>query len=275
AAALTAPIAAVAERARLVDALRAKKVSGGSRRVTLSGRTLVPGRALGAVFAFPRPSPRSSGAAVRPPRAEVDQALDRAFAAANKALEGFGKRAHGAAGHPDLAFLDEVRTILEDARIRERTVELTASGEAVAPALTRVGAEAMRTATRVGDEFGIRRAHRIAETCEALAVLSSGVPQWEVPRHAVWIGEQITVFDLLVSMRAAAPAAVILSGPAASPEARAVLELFGVPSVGEVAGLFQWAGDGAIALVDGDHGLVRVNPSRIEIAALRAEKNQG
>jgi phosphotransferase system enzyme I (PtsP) len=50
------------------------------------------------------------------------------------------------------------------------------------------------------------------------------------------------------------------------------VELIGVPAVGEVAGIYNWASDGDIALVDGDHGLVRVNPPRRERDAARVER---
>jgi phosphotransferase system enzyme I (PtsP) len=42
-----------------------------------------------------------------------------------------------------------------------------------------------------------------------------------------------------------------------------------VPSVTGVEGLFRWASDGDVALVDADHGLFVINPSKSEIAALR------
>jgi phosphotransferase system enzyme I (PtsP) len=47
-----------------------------------------------------------------------------------------------------------------------------------------------------------------------------------------------------------------------------------VPAVTEVAGLFRWATDGELALVDADHGLVQLNPTRAEIALVRLAKKR-
>jgi len=42
-----------------------------------------------------------------------------------------------------------------------------------------------------------------------------------------------------------------------------------VPSVVDVQGLFRWASDGDVALVDANHGLFVINPSKSEIATVR------
>ena len=39
-----------------------------------------------------------------------------------------------------------------------------------------------------------------------------------------------------------------------------------------VEGLFRWASDGDVALLDADHGLFVLNPSKSEVAALRQHK---
>ena len=45
-----------------------------------------------------------------------------------------------------------------------------------------------------------------------------------------------------------------------------------VPAVVDVKGLFRWASDGDIALLDGDHGLFVINPSKSEMASLREDR---
>jgi phosphotransferase system enzyme I (PtsP) len=42
-----------------------------------------------------------------------------------------------------------------------------------------------------------------------------------------------------------------------------------VPAISDVLGLFRWASDGDVALIDADHGLIVINPSKTEVAALR------
>jgi phosphotransferase system, enzyme I, PtsP len=270
ASALCAPIAAMVERAKLVDTLRGKKkpVGSGLRRVTLSGRNVVAGRAVGALCALPRPSP-SSLAASATAVDDAQRALERAMTQAHRSLEVFAKRARLSASQPPPLF-NTVRVMLEDGRLRERSLELVQGGRALSQALTEVGSEVVKTATRVGDAFALERATDLAEVCEALAMLALE-DRRELPRSAILIGDNFTVFDLLVTARYQ-PSGVVLSEHARGPQIRPLLELMGVPSVIEVTGLFRWAADGEVALVDGDHGLVRLNPSRAEINAVRAEK---
>jgi phosphotransferase system enzyme I (PtsP) len=76
------------------------------------------------------------------------------------------------------------------------------------------------------------------------------------------------VFDLLISARTH-PVGVALTERAAGPRTRTLLELFAVPAIVDVQGLFRWATDGDIALIDADHGLLVINPSKSEVASLR------
>ena len=276
ASALTSPIAAAAERARLVDALRGQKraTGGGTRRVTLPGRTVVAGRAVGAICAFLRPAARAKAEAgsTTPPKENPAKLLDGAITQARKTLDALEKRAKTL--ELDVGFFNGVRMILDDGRLRERVLELAKdNGGGLTTALGTVGAEAVRTASRVGDAFGLDRAREIADVCEALAMLASTDRRAEVPRNAVLVGDQVTMFDLLVSTRAQ-PAAVVLSERANGAVSRTLLALIGVPSVVDVGGLFRWVSDGDIALVDGDHGLVRLNPSRAEVSMVREDKRR-
>ena len=272
ASALTAPIAAVAERAKLVDALRGRKKAsvGGARRMTLSGRPVVPGRAQGVICALPRPA---SHVVPGPAQSheELARAMEKAVAQARRSLEVFHRRA-ATLPVADRRFLEGVGTILEDARLRERALELCAEGKTLASALNHVSSEATRAAKLSGEAFGVERARAISEVCEALGMLSAN-EKVDLPRSAVLIGDQLTVFDLLVSARAH-PSAVVLSEHGRDPLSHTLLGLLSVPSVVEVAGLSRWAAAGELALVDADHGLVRLNPSRAEISALRSEKKQ-
>jgi phosphotransferase system enzyme I (PtsP) len=45
-----------------------------------------------------------------------------------------------------------------------------------------------------------------------------------------------------------------------------------VPAIVDVAGVFRWASPGDVALLDADHGFLVVNPSRAEVASVRAER---
>ena len=45
-----------------------------------------------------------------------------------------------------------------------------------------------------------------------------------------------------------------------------------VPAIADVAGAFRWAAPGDVALLDADHGFLVINPSRAEVATVRAER---
>jgi phosphotransferase system enzyme I (PtsP) len=93
----------------------------------------------------------------------------------------------------------------------------------------------------------------------------------ELPSKAVFVGDNLSVFDLLVSARAH-PVGIALTDRAVGPRTATLLRLLGVPSMIGVEGLFRWASDGDVAMVDADHGLFVLNPSKSEVAALRAHR---
>jgi len=95
----------------------------------------------------------------------------------------------------------------------------------------------------------------------------------ELPSKAVLLGDQVTVFDLLVSARAT-PVAIALTERATSPRTSVLLKLMGVPSIVDVGGAFRWAAPGDVALVDADHGFLVINPSRAEVATVRAARRE-
>ncbi len=270
AAALTAPIAAVLERSRLMASLRpgpreAKSKPLAARRVTLPGRPVIPGRAVGPVTPFWR----AAGTTADEPRtpAATEHVLAQLVASTRRSLGALDQRARER--HLDSTFLSTFRVILDDSRLQERVLELAGEGDSLARAFSRAGGEVARAAVRRDDSFALARARSIDELCEALAMLVTSA-NVEVPRRAVLAGDQVTVFDLLVSARWQ-PAGIILTSPP-SAVGGTLLALLGVPAVVDVSGLFRWVSEGDLALVDGDHGLVRINPGRAEIAGVRAER---
>ncbi|HKQ70497.1 MAG TPA: phosphoenolpyruvate--protein phosphotransferase, partial [Polyangiaceae bacterium] len=164
--------------------------------------------------------------------------------------------------------------IVADARLRGRATELVASGVGVGHALGQVAREATRAAARVSrDPFMEERARDIEDLCDAVVMLASNDPRAALPTKAVLMGDQLTVFDLLVSARAQ-PAALALTERAVGPRTSVLLQLLKVPALVDVGGLFRWASEGDIALLDADHGLLVINPSRAEISAVRRDRSQ-
>lgn len=277
--ALGAVIGAGVRHAELIDAHRerphARHASGGTRKVTLAARPFVAGRALGAVAALRRPGARPSATRLAAPNVERERrALKAAFETAEKAIRALAKRARALDLGKDAQFLSTYVDILGDARLRERAMELVAESGDVPSALSRVAREVTRTAASMTkDPFLEERARDVEDLCDALVMLAATDRRAELPTKAVVVGEALTVFDLLITARAQ-PVAVALGGRAEGPRTRTLLRLLDVPSIVGVEGLFRWAEDGDIALVDGDHGLLVINPSKSEVSALREYRRE-
>lgn len=272
--ALTAPIAAGIRHAQLLDDLRRKtnsrKSGGGTRKVTLPGVPVIPGRALGAVAALRRPA---TSAYVK--RDQEDPRLVRAaFEVTEKAVGALVVRAASLGLAKEAQFLSTYLLMAGDERLRQRALEFIAEGRGVAEALGMVAREAARAANGiVGDPFLQERAKDIEDLCDAVLMLASPDARAELPSKAVLVGEKLTVFDLLVSARAH-PVGIALTERVTGPRTRVLLRLMGVPSIVDVGGVFRWAAPGDVALLDADHGFLVINPSRAEVAAVRAKRRE-
>ncbi|WP_438025180.1 GAF domain-containing protein [Sorangium sp. So ce233] len=271
--ALTAPIAAGARHAQVLDELRERRrrTGGGTRKVTLPGLPVVPGRALGAIAALRRPASSSLGSQ----QGRGDPKLLRfAFDTAEKALVDLHARAAERGIAQDAAFLSTYLLMIGDGRLRARAFELAAGGRSVAQALGTVAREVARAANGiVGDPFLQDRARDIEDLCDAILMLATPDARAQLPSKAVLVGDQLTVFDLLISARAN-PVGVVLSDRS-GPRSLVLLQLLGVPSIVDVAGAFRWASPGDVALLDADHGFLVINPSRAEVATVRAARRKG
>jgi phosphotransferase system enzyme I (PtsP) len=278
-------IAAGIRTAELIDETRekgARRAGGGTRKVTLTGRPVVVGRALGAVAALRRPPTRPSERAStgKHGKTKVDHVgdvrlLEGAFDVAQKAIRGLEERARKLGLGKDASFLGTYVEILDDARFRERATDLAASGVGVAQALSQVARDVTRTAVSLTrDPYLEERARDIEDLCDAVTMLAENDKRSALPSKALLVGDTLTVFDLLVSARSQ-PAGIALSERASGPRLRALLKLLNVPAVVDVQGLFRWAADGDIALLDGDHGLLVINPSKGEMASLREYRRSG
>src|SRR5580704_5021188 len=102
-------IAAGSRHAELVDEVRerrARRTGGGTRKVTLTGRPVMVGRALGAVAALRRPPARPSERMIVRRDAEGDvRMLKGAFDVADKAIQGLRERARAIGLGRDAQFL--------------------------------------------------------------------------------------------------------------------------------------------------------------------------
>lgn len=275
---LGALIAAGIRHAELVDANRdraeVRRAGGGTRKVTLPGRPLIAGRALGAIAALRRPPQRPSEQ-LAPSKSTPNQdvrMLRSAFDVAEKAIGALAGRARQLELGKQASFLGTYVEILADMRFRERAMEIAATGVGLPHALSRVAREATRTAASITpDPFLEERAKDVEDLCDALSMLAAADKRAELPSKSILVGDGLSVFDLLISARTH-PVGVALTERSAGPRTRTLIELFGVPAIVDVQGLFRWASDGDVAMIDADHGLLVINPSKSEMAAMRQFK---
>jgi phosphotransferase system enzyme I (PtsP) len=273
-AALTAPIASGIRHAQLLDEKterqQARRTGGGTRKVTLPGVPVVRGRALGAIAAMRRPAAVPS----HQKRGEDTRLLRSAFDVAGKQLGALVTQAALIDKSEEARFLSTYLLLVSDSRLRERAFELVGEGRSVAQALGLIAREAARAANGiVGDPFLQDRARDIEDFCDAILMLAAPDQRAELPSKAVLLGDQVTVFDLLVSARSQ-PVGVALTERAQSPRTAVLLQLLGVPSIVDVGGAFRWAAPGDVALLDADHGFLVINPSRAEVASVRAARRE-
>jgi phosphotransferase system, enzyme I, PtsP len=270
-------VAACLRHAELIDANRDKapprRAGGGTRRITLPGRPMVFGRAIGAVAALRRPPQHPTSDGQSPSSGDGDvRMLRAAFDVAEKAISALAGRARQMKVGREAAFLGTHIEILGDQRFRERAAELAGQGMGLPAALGQVAREVTRTAASLTrDPFLEERAKDVEDLCDALSMLARSDKRAELPSKAVFVGDNLSVFDLLVSARAH-PVGIALTDRAVGPRTATLLRLLGVPSMIGVEGLFRWASDGDVAMVDADHGLFVLNPSKSEVAALRAHR---
>ena len=272
-AALAATISAGVRNAELIDSIRekaggpARKTGGGTRRIMLPGRPIFPGRAIGAIAALKRPPARPKQTRHHDDRAR----LKTAFESTDKALRALEKRA--AALSIDASFLGTYVQIVNDARLRGETLKLVEDGMGVAEAIGRIVRRVAKAAVAENSPFLEERARDIEDLCDALVMIASSDPRAELPTRAVLVADQLTVFDVLVSVRSK-PVGIVISDRGTGPRTDALLALLGIPAMVGVDGLFKWATDGDIALLDADHGLLVLNPSRSEVAVVREERKR-
>jgi phosphotransferase system, enzyme I, PtsP len=275
-AALTAPIAGAIRMARLLDDLRiAPPAPAGTRKVTLTGVPVVPGRALGSIAAVRRPSASTAGEAREGDAERLAAAIDGAVRAIKNLVQHARDIGLGAS---EIEYLESHLVMLDDQRLRRVAHAAIDDGQSLAAAIGTVVREATRAAADSNEPFLLGRARDLEQLCDALTMMADPDPRASLPSKAIVVVDNLGIYDLLVTTRAQ-PAGFVLTGRAGEPadppqRSRALLELLGVPAVMDVVGVFRWVSPGDIALLDADHGLLVINPSRADIAAHRAQRRR-
>jgi len=233
-----------------------------SASLLLRGAGNKRGRALGQVVVLSRALPRR---APGPGRPEQRRDLEAAFHAEREELRALVDRARAAlAGAPRA--LDEVATVIEDARTEERAVELVDKGLSAPLALERVAAEAAKALAQAG--AGSVRAVDVEAFLGAVAHRLAGLDPGRVRRGEVLVGVHLPGPAALRAWASGATGA-ISAGEAAESTGAALLTALGMPVLSNLRAIFEWVGNGTRVAVDSDAGEVHVNPSAARAAEWR------
>src|SRR5262249_54425175 len=113
---------------------------------------------------------------------------------------------------------------------------------------------------------------RVAEI-EELCVLLGTVDGPPLRPGAVWLGHNVGTFVALIAAARGA-AAVVAASDEVTPAAAAIARAARLPVVSAVHGLFGWARPGDLLAVDGETGVVVINPPPHDVERLRAERRR-
>lgn len=248
-----------------------RRAGGGTRKVTLTGNPVVSGQALGAVAALRRPAPRPTQKNLEMSVSVSAADFDRAVAEIKGSVHALVHKSDQLGLSSETVFLHTYLQILGDGRFRERAIELLMTGHSMAASLLQVAREVTKHAARAGGVLE-ERARDVEDLVDCLVMRTEGDKRADLPQKSILVGDELTVFDLVVSAKTN-PVGVVLSERSSGGRSAVLAKLLGLPTVVDVEGLFKWVSDGDLCLVDGDHGLVFLNPSRANVATFRRSRS--
>ena len=257
AAALTAPFASAIGWAAARQA--EDRVDDTGRSARLSGTALAPGVAIGPAQLVGA----SSSAVPADPVAAALAALDSLAADARRGWSQVSPLLAEDARRGAMGVL----AILEDGRLREHA-EQAVKKLGLDGGLAEVAKGAAKQLAG-GGQLAAERAHEIEELFLLVGARSRG---GKTPGPGGVLA--LDRLGVLVALVAAGvrSAAIVVGGPAEeSTEGAVVARAAALPVVAEVAGLYTWARERDRIFVDGDRGLVRVNPPAAVVARWRRQ----
>ena len=267
-AAMAPPLLLAIERARRRRSATVEGASlGRPQEVTLRGAAGAPGRGLGVVAVRRAHLAHLASAAVGDvgdERARLGFAFAE-VAAEVAALDAWASpRLDGAAR----SRLSVLRFVLEDARLRGRAFKHLETGASATTAIERVARQYVRVLANSADETLRERSLEIEALATRLVTCLVGGEALGPAPGRVLVATRLTVFEV-VGLAASHGAGAALTAPLAASPGVPVARALDLPVACDVKALFQWAADGDRALVDGDTGVVLLNPSRGDVAAHR------
>ena len=231
--ALGAPVTLAVERRR-ANAVRSAR---------LTGRGLCGGVVLGRAGLVPT----STAIGIVP--ADLERAVVRVRDDVGRAVRKLADSEDARVG----AALDRFALALVDQRLRERIVAAGGNIRTVVKEYARVASQSEE------------KVDEIEELCVLLAVVAD--PRASARTGAVWIADRAGSFVAIAAV--ARGAAALVTSDTVGDTAISIARAARLPLVAGVPGLFAWARPGDLLAVDGDDGVVLVQPAASDVEKLR------
>lgn len=262
---------------RLFDALRRLRSYEGRRREgagravvhkwrgRLTGLPVSPGFVRGTAYIL---KPRKDLSSIpeekaKNPKREIDR-FRRAVEKGIEQIKALRQRMGGLLPEREAALFDFYRLILEDrALIEEIEGLMRKEGYTAEYAVRRAFEKHIHALEQSEDEYFRDRATDVRDVAQRLLENLAGLEEEkpELPRGAVLVAEDLAPTDLSI-LEADHFCAVLLAGGGLTSHASILAKSFEIPSVVAVEGLIDAVRPGDSLLVDGNSGVVYINPSQ-------------
>jgi phosphotransferase system enzyme I (PtsP) len=271
-AALTMAFGLAIERAR---ARRTEDDASASHHpARLEGRPVAPGAELGRIETLPTFEGLAALERRRSSRELVDEGTERlrrvrtALEELRAAFTKVRKRVEPALTPAERGALASLALLEADGRLLE-AIEREVPAQNLALALRRVARDYAQAAIRTGDDARLaERSDEVEELCRLVAARAIGV-RCPGSQAVLVLPERLSALVTLAAVAQKTSAIAVCDAIAEDSLGAALARAAGLPVVADVGGLYAWAREGDVLLVDGDDGTVRVSPSATQIARFR------
>lgn len=262
---------------RLADALRRLRSYEGKRRERtergiwhkwrgrLAGLSVAPGFGRGTAYVL---KPRLDLNSVKKERAKnPKREIERFRAAVEKGIEQINnlkQRMSSLISKEEGALFDVHRMILEDPTIIEQIEgRIRKEGYIAEYAVSSVFEQHLNSITQIEDEYLREKAADVKDVAQRLLENLSGIKEEKVnlPKEAILVTEDISPADLALLEGDHFRGIVLATGGVTS-HASILAKSFEIPSVVAVDGLIETVRQGDSLIVDGNSGVIYINPSQ-------------
>lgn len=262
---------------RLVDALRRLRSYEGRRREgvehgtghkwrdRLTGLSVAPGFGRGTAYVLKR---RLNLSSIKKERAKnPKREIERFRAAVERGIEqihNLKRRMSSLISKEEGALFDVHRMILEDPAIIEQTeAKIRKEGYVAEYAVCSVFEQHLNSFTQIEDEYLREKAADVKDVAQRLLENLSGIQEskLDLPKEAILVAEDISPADLSLLEGDHFRGIVLATGGVTS-HASILAKSLEIPTVVAVDGLIETVQQGDSLIVDGNSGVVYMNPSQ-------------